>query len=134
MGWLGNFDVLVLPSLSPPTTILQRRMLNNEKVSIMGVQYKIFFDSDDSRLDYADADGITDSTAKEIHIAKFENCPNSISNLHVYKQKVLYHELVHAFLYESGLDSNSDWARNEEIVDWFALQHKKIDSVFSEIE
>ncbi|MBP5807844.1 hypothetical protein [Lactiplantibacillus argentoratensis] len=105
-----------------------------KKVSIMGVQYKIFFDSDDSRLDYADADGITDSTAKEIHIAKFENCPNSISNLHVYKQKVLYHELVHAFLYESGLDSNSDWARNEEIVDWFALQHKKIDSVFGEID
>ena len=52
-----------------------------KKVSIMGVQYKVFFNSNDSRLEYADADGITDSTTKEIHIAQFENCPNSISNL-----------------------------------------------------
>ena len=50
---------------------------------------------------------------------------------------VLKHEIIHAFLYESGLDSNSfsysgAWAVNEEMVDWLALQWEKIDYVMSE--
>lgn len=44
---------------------------------------------------------------------------------------VLRHEIVRAFLFESGLDSSSmappcAWARNEETVDWIALQGIKI--------
>ncbi len=42
------------------------------------------------------------------------------------------HEIVHAFLAESGLDQNSDWARNEEIVDWIALQGPKIFKAWQE--
>lgn len=43
----------------------------------------------------------------------------------------LRHEIVHAFLFESGLNDNSSvyksgWATNEEMVDWFALQGPKI--------
>lgn len=42
-------------------------------------------------------------------------------------KQYLRHEILHAFLFESGLgfDSISDagaWATNEEIVDWFAIQ------------
>ncbi|VDG32868.1 hypothetical protein [Lactobacillus plantarum subsp. plantarum] [Lactiplantibacillus mudanjiangensis] len=107
-------------------------MSKTKSINVMGVPYKIFFDSTDSRLEYANADAITDSTTKEIHVAKFEDSPNSVANLQTYSQKVLYHEVLHAFLYESGLDSNSDWARNEEIIDWFALQHEKIDSALSQ--
>lgn len=46
--------------------------------------------------------------------------------------KSLRHEIVHAFLYESGLDCNTfmtggkPWAKNEEMVDWFAIQGPKI--------
>lgn len=42
-----------------------------------------------------------------------------------YKQRLLAHELVHVFLYESGLDDQC-WAANEEIVDWIALQTFKV--------
>lgn len=40
----------------------------------------------------------------------------------------LRHEIMHAFLYESGLDGASvdGWARNEEMVDYMALQFPKI--------
>lgn len=44
----------------------------------------------------------------------------------------LRHEITHAFLYESGLADNSavlageGWAKNEEMVDWFARQGVKI--------
>ena len=42
-------------------------------------------------------------------------------------KQYLRHEILHAFLFESGLgfDSISNagaWATNEEIVDWFAIQ------------
>lgn len=47
------------------------------------------------------------------------------------QQATLRHEIVHAFLNESGLCDNAfsspkAWAKNEEMVDWFALQGPKI--------
>ena len=40
------------------------------------------------------------------------------------------HELAHAFLYECGLNDSSDWARNEELIDWLAIQFPKIQALF----
>lgn len=50
----------------------------------------------------------------------------------------LRHEVVHAFLNESGLQWNSfapekAWAKNEEMVDWFAIQAPKIFKVYQEL-
>ena len=46
-------------------------------------------------------------------------------------QETLRHEIVHAFFNESGLKESSNgcesgWAKNEEMVDWIALQLPKI--------
>jgi len=53
------------------------------------------------------------------------------------ERRVLRHEIIHAFLRESGLWYSSceseSWATNEEMVDWFALQWPKIQSVFNRI-
>ncbi|WP_461218455.1 hypothetical protein [Lapidilactobacillus salsurivasis] len=57
-----------------------------------------------------------------------------MEDLEVYTRKTLRHELIHAFLYESGLDANSEWARNEEIVDWIAIQFPKLQIVFNQSE
>lgn len=43
-------------------------------------------------------------------------------------------EIVHAFLLESGLDENSEWARNEELVDWIAIQGPKIWKAWQEAD
>ena len=53
-------------------------------------------------------------------------------NLEDFKKSVKRHELIHAFLYESGLDSCS-WAYNEEIVDWLAIQWHKINAAFDQL-
>lgn len=49
----------------------------------------------------------------------------------------LRHEVIHAFLAESGLRGNSvgmqSWALNEEMVDWFALQLPKMTEVFEQL-
>lgn len=53
-------------------------------------------------------------------------------------KKSLRHEIIHAFLFESGLSSNTGycigaWAEHEEMVDWFAIQFPKILKVFEEV-
>jgi hypothetical protein len=51
--------------------------------------------------------------------------------------KVVRHEVIHAFLYESGLSENSvsveAWAENEEMVDWIAFQLPKIVDVCKQL-
>ena len=47
------------------------------------------------------------------------------------EKQTLRHEIVHAFFNESGLMDSSfvyegPWAKNEELVDWLALQGAKI--------
>lgn len=83
-----------------------------------------------------DADGYADFTIKKIVVKKLIQDGESYENLELWQRKTLRHEIVHAFLYESGLWQNSfnDWARNEEMTDWIALQFEKILGVFIELQ
>ena len=55
---------------------------------------------------------------------RLENADGNLADMSRYIRKVTRHEIVHAFLIECGLDESSAempaWARNEEMVDWFA--------------
>lgn len=53
------------------------------------------------------------------------------SDLEYFERKVLRHEIIHAFLHESGLH---DLAMDEQIVDWLAIQFPKINQMFEELE
>ena len=105
-------------------------------VSILGTEYEIVTDAPDEMLP-DNADGAMDQSIKRIVIAKFEPDRNSIKDLESYRKKVLRHEIIHAFLYESGLWNNSgtaeSWGTSEEITDWFAIQLPKIMEVFQEL-
>lgn len=88
-------------------------------INIIGTNYTIYTDvpKDDEKLN--NMDGYCMPEKKKIILDA-----NSVPE---HKQHVLAHELTHAFLYESGLDVET-WARNEEIVDWIAIQLFKISS------
>ena len=85
--------------------------------------------------------GYTELCAKEIHIDRswFEgpkDDPNPellLKDLHLEGIKVIRHELVHAFILESGLSECCTWAENEELVDWIARQFPKMAKCFKEI-
>lgn len=64
---------------------------------------------------------------------KHENDVHNCEKIELLSDKTLRHEIVYAFLHESGLSSNSEWAMNEEIVDWIALQLPKIISICNEL-
>lgn len=51
--------------------------------------------------------------------------------------KVLRHEIIHAFLFESGLQENyhnEKWGHDEIMIDWFAIQFPKIQKAFYEAD
>lgn len=99
------------------------------KANVLGTDYTIVLVTDavDKRLAYID--GFCDDTTKEIYVDNYEahqDEPHKKSNLDVQIKKTIRHELVHAFLFESGLAENSPWAQNEELVDWIAIQGPKL--------
>ena len=105
-------------------------------VHILGTEYKILIvDEGDYRYS-KDADGWCDPYTKEILLYNFKQDIDSVRDLVAYQKKVLRHEIVHAFLYESGLCNNSlsggSWAQNEEMVDWIAIQEPKLNKAFKE--
>ena len=108
---------------------------DNLKVNVLGTEYEIIRgakESEDSKL-RNNRDGYCDFTTKKIVISEMIPDEDTVEDMEYYEKKVIRHELIHAFLYESGLDVCSDWARNEELIDWIALQSDKIFKVFKEL-
>lgn len=105
------------------------------KINVLGTDYtiKVIDPSQDAKLN-GERDGYTDTSIKECVIDDMqEEHPNNKANLHEYRKGVIRHELIHAFLFESGLDAAS-WATNEEMIDWFALQAPKLLKAFEEAD
>lgn len=105
-------------------------------VGVLGTMYSIEQSNkvDDISLDHMD--GYCDTSTKTIVIDTFKNYegqPDSLGNLDEYEKKVIRHELIHAFLFESGLSNNS-WAKDEEIVDWIACQFPKMLKAFEQCD
>lgn len=103
---------------------------------IMGIQYEIMIDAPDKIMPYG-ADGGMDCTLKRIMIAKMKKTRDTVQDMDAYRKKVLRHEIIHAFLYESGIWGNSKrdeaWGVNEEMTDWMAIQFPKILEVFKDV-
>ena len=104
------------------------------KVNVLGTVYKIkYIPSLDGR------GGETDFNTKEIRISEQEDVPAEYKtdNLKEMQRHVLRHELIHAFLFESGMDQSSAaheaWAVNEEMIDWMAIQMPKIMAAYDSI-
>lgn len=97
-----------------------------QRVNVLGQEYEIVLRKAEEDQKLKEAAGYFEPYAKRIVIEDFEPEPMTVEAPERFKRKVLRHELVHAFLEESGLGENSEWARNEELVDWIAKQGEKI--------
>ena len=113
-----------------------------KQVNVLGETYTIYDVKvgEDETVDRCfkelNCDGYTDGTTREIILKVIEPEPSRPADLEAYRREVLRHELVHAFLNESGLGDCSYgtncWAKNEEMVDWLAIQSPKIFKAFIE--
>lgn len=103
------------------------------KVEVLGTLYDIEESNRVDDLKLENADGYCDCSIKKIVVDTFVNTVDSQKDLVTYRNEVIRHELVHAFLHESGLGAQS-WAENEEIVDWIAKQFPKMNEAFNAID
>lgn len=108
-----------------------------QKVNVLGTEYEIIIDAPEEMLP-PDSDGAMDHSTKRIVVAKLIPSERSIKNLDAYRKKVLRHEIIHAFLYESGMWNNSGtaeaWGMDETITDWIAIQAPKLFKAFQDAD
>lgn len=106
-------------------------------INILGTNYKIYFKTEKEEPALAELGGFCDETSKRIVVYDMVHSQSdmcSVSDKKYVQDLVLRHELIHAFLIESGLLDESDWAANEEMVDYFARQFHKIEAVFNKLK
>ena len=103
---------------------------------ILGTEYKILelSEDEDDTLKERELNGYFDGTTKRIVLrTDYDISPGAVGDIIELKRKVLRHELIHAYLYESGLSYQCYWAENEEMVDWFAIQIPKLINLFEKL-
>lgn len=115
------------------------------KVDVLGVKYtirRVNF-GQDAYMEKMHFGGYCDDGKKAIFILNLKTVPewnNEPEDIISAREKeTIRHELIHAFLNESGLMWNSfaaekAWAKNEEMVDWFATQMPKLIKAFKDAD
>lgn len=105
------------------------------KVSILGTEYEIIEQTEEQNPKLRNNNGLCEIYSHRIILnADIQEDELSYENLQEFKKRVLRHEIIHAFFAESGLRGNSEYAENEELVDWIAIQFPKINKVLQQID
>ena len=126
-------------------TTRPREVTLNGKVHVLGVEYSIIKKNydDDPAFSENSWDGYVDYAQKTIVYCNMKTYPDwdkkPDSVILIWEKQTLRHEITHAFLEESGLSDSSlrysaGWAKNEEMVDWIAIQFPKMLSAFQEAD
>lgn len=100
-------------------------------VNILGTVYDIKY----VELKDAEIDGDCDNTGHLIRV-RADNT-NNVANMEELQKVTLRHELIHAYLFESGLGFSwqhpEQFGHDETTVDWFARMSPKIFKTFQEL-
>lgn len=109
--------------------------MSKKKVHILGYEWAIEEQTAAENTILAENAGYCDWSIRTIVIRK--DMDGNLGNMDTYMRKVIRHEIVHAFLSESGLNEcahESDcWALNEEMVDWIAKMGSAIYKAWDEV-
>lgn len=88
-----------------------------KKLNILGVEYSISISNEQENERMKDNNGYVDFSTKEIHLAEdlFIREPKCMEVMSYAMNRVLRHEMTHAFFHESGM-----FQPNEEVIEWIA--------------
>lgn len=112
------------------------------KVNILGTEYNVTYKDDEQvcenmGCELGECGGYCNEYSQDIVIANLNLCEDTKKTKQALKRRNLRHEIIHAFLNEIGMSANSNytacWAKNEEMVDWMAIQFPKIQRAFKEV-
>lgn len=91
------------------------------QIEILGTKYDFQYEDEPIEFDISVV-GNVDYYKKTIVVEK---------NHKKLQDKIARHELIHAYFYEAGLP---DYAQDEVLVEWLALQFPKILEIFKKLE
>lgn len=106
------------------------------KINVLGTKYTISYKTAKQDRELEQCDGYCDKTTKQIVVRKCDDGCN-LGDFDSYRKKVVRHELIHAFLFESGLHENfkhNEWGHDETTVDWIAVQFPKLLKAFKDAD
>lgn len=114
------------------------------KVDILGTKYSVYRVSfgENEYMEKMNYGGCCTTVDRRIYILDLSTADDWKEESDLVRKGMeactLRHEVIHAFLNESGLQWNSlvperAWAKNEEMVDWLAIQFPKIMKVYREL-
>lgn len=105
------------------------------KINILGTDYsiKLIKDKDES-MKASRSDGYVDTSVKDVVVQDSRHLKGGSyqDDQTVYFKHLMRHELIHAFVYESG-NKGADW-NMEEMVDWLAMQFPKMLEAFQKAD
>lgn len=107
-------------------------------VDVLGTKYKIRLRTLEEDEELGECDGYCRENRRLIVVRDYtrEECTmcSSAKEVNSIVKHSLRHEIVHAFLFESGLgwdsESTDHWAVHEEMVDWIARMEPKIHKAY----
>jgi hypothetical protein len=105
-------------------------------INVLGTEYELIRGKEADYPKLKNFGGYTETQTKKIIIkAEFDHDIMNLEGIDtLYVSKIMRHEITHAFLFESGLDCNSEWGRDETLIDWIAIQIPKICGVMAKAE
>ena len=99
-----------------------------KKINVLGTEYTVEYQD----LKDEGIDGFCDYTSKRI-VIRSDNS-NGLEDFEANQKKQLRHEIIHAFLSESGLQANFEhcnrFGHEETMIDWIAIQFPKMLKAF----
>lgn len=100
-------------------------------MNILGAEYQLIIDTD--YCEAINADGVTERYDKKIYMRNVQDMLEKDSSLQCKQRRydeTLRHEIVHAFLFESGLDS---YSCDETLVQWMVSKMPQVTQAFKEM-
>lgn len=98
-----------------------------ELINVLGEDYNIIKSNEEKHQALKDCNGFFDFSTKEI-IIRDDLDKTGVglnANGEVFLNQTVRHELIHAFMEESGVVS-AEWCNDELLVDWIAIQLPKM--------
>lgn len=106
-----------------------------KKINVLGTEYTIVISNSKEDKYLEKCDGYCDKTSHKIVVTS-EDENSDLEFFSEYQKKVTRHEIVHAFLFESGLhgcmNTKKRGEHDEQMVDWIAVQFPKMLKAFQE--
>lgn len=108
-------------------------MAEGKIINVLGILYQVEIvpEKADSKLE--SMDGYTDPSIKRIVISDVHARPEDVEDIHDkewFQRNIIRHELIHAFIAESGLE-DAIW-HNEDMVRWLAYMFPRLLAAFKE--